>query len=223
MSSTWFDRAIGVQDVRDAVYDVLGAWLDVALVEQARDRGYDLTPGEFPPTIGRRTVDGQRAIIETPRSFYVLADWRSPEPDQLPNVAVGVAQAQQSARRAPRDPVVDVTWTVNVASIVRGRGYRATAEVGGIYTTAVALVLDHHLRSHPLVDDCQPPADGGEMYDGAADDQARTLAVGVVTRQVTVAAARAVRRLHDQPPSDPFDAAPERPDVVETPFDTEET
>ena len=215
--SLWFGSNVGVHQLRRAVVETLQSWTELALVDLARGDGWTLTPDD-PVALARRSTTDAEAVLERPRSWHVLADYRSPDRDQLPNVAVGVAQTVSGSRRAPRldgrrgrRGEHDLVWRVNVATLVRGRGYAATAEVGGLYSTAVAVVLDQQLRRHALIDDVLVPEDGGEVYDGASDDESRTLALAVVSRDVMVAGARSQHPQALDAPEDPFEAAPPDP------------
>lgn len=213
---SWFGGAVGVHQIRRAVYDTLQTWLPVALVDVARGDGWTLTPPESDGRLAYLDTPDGRAVLERPRSWHVLADYRAPDPAQLPNIAIGVAQSFSQQRRAPqpgrraRDGVVDLTWLVNVGAVLRGVGYWPTSEVAGVYVTAVSLVLDQQLRRHELIGDVAAP-DALEEYDGASDDESRTLAVTVASRLVTVYGARSQHPQALEAPEDPFEAAPPDP------------
>lgn len=205
MTTTWLGPSVGVHDVRSAAYQVLQAWLPVAVVDVARQSGWDLDR------------------LELPRSWYRAADYLRLPADQTPNIIV--ASPQTMSRTERRDGAVDMVWRLNVAATVRGNTFEDSADLVGIYTTAVSQVLAQKLAAHDLIDTVTVPADGGEVYDVLDMNQSRTLATGVVTVELSVTDARRRPGANlfpvPEPPEDPFELAPAPITVDEATFDVE--
>lgn len=195
--TTWLGPTVGVHQVRRAAFDVLQQWLPVAVVDVARQSSWPLDR------------------LQLPRSWNRAADYLQLPADQTPNIIV--ASPQTASKTEHGSGQLELAWTLNVAATVRGSTFEDTADLVGIYTTAVMQVLTQHLPRHELIDTVTVPANGGEVYDVLDMNSARTIATGVATVQVSVSQARArpQRLFPPEPPPDPFDLPDGPVEIVE--------
>lgn len=197
---SWLGRTVGAHQVRDAVYEVLQAWLPVALADVARQSGLDPTS------------------IRPPASWTRAIDYRELPAQQSPNVVVASPQTSGRIRRAADqdDPArgnIDMTWLVNIAAVVRGQDFEDTSRVVGVYMAAISAVVAQQLPAHELIDSVTID-DDAEQYDVLATEQQRTIAGGLLRIDIGVDGARTGTRLYDTPPEDRL-AEPEPLPTVE--------
>ena len=167
-------RVVSAAQVRDAVRTTLQTWLPAMLADVADQE--------------------QCSPLAPIRSWDHAADVRRLTPDQLPSLIVGCGGT--SGRKLRAGGIVDLTWTVDVATVVRGQSYGDTSDLAARYTAAAAQVLVVVVPQHPLIVEVRIPDTGGETFEVADIGSARTLAVGIATVEVTVDGARTL-----QPPS----------------------
>lgn len=180
-------------EVRDAVKDILIAWLPWYLAERCAAHGL------------------ARDALKPPVSWQVLPDLEAAKPDQFP-AGIVMSPGLAGPPRQDDDGKVSASWLVNVLFLVRGQNYDEVARNVGIYAGAVRAAV----AQHPSLDGFASGTTWrNESYDLLDGRVGRTLGGATVEFAVDVADVLDVFRgpLSD-PPADPTVPPVDDPDAA---------